>query len=119
MLCVLLLLFDSLAPSLTLAHMRCPYDTVGGLPRLVIVERCTALAVVTGCVMSAHALAVDLSGQRTRDQAVSKYCNVLYFQSPSGFHCVPLGLQVGWLTTPVVIEPVDVYKGCGDHFKTL
>lgn len=42
-----------------LALMRCPYDAVGRLPGLVIVERCTALAVVTGCVVSADTLAVD------------------------------------------------------------
>lgn len=42
-----------------LAFMRCSYDAVGSLPGLVIVERCTALAVVTACVMSANTLAVD------------------------------------------------------------
>lgn len=62
--------FDSLAPSLTLALMRCPYDAVGGLPRLVIVERCTALAVVASCVVSAHTLAMDLPGKHHRKEIV-------------------------------------------------
>lgn len=60
--------FDSLAPSLTLALMRRPYDAVGSLPGLVIIERCTALAVVTGCVVSADTLAMDLPGKHHREQ---------------------------------------------------
>lgn len=62
--------FDSLAPSLTLALMRRPCDAVGSLPGLVIVERRTALAVVTGCVVSAHTLAVNLSGKRHRKKVI-------------------------------------------------
>lgn len=76
--------FDSLGPSLTLALMRCPYDAVGSLPRLVIVERCTALAVVTRRVVSAHTLAMDLQ---------SKHGWTFFF---------PPCCQ---LTTSVIIEP--------------
>lgn len=42
-----------------LALMRCPYDAIGSLPGLVVVEWCTALAVVTSCVVSANTLAMD------------------------------------------------------------
>lgn len=56
--------FDSLAPSLTLALMRRPCDAIGRLPRLVVVERSTALAVVAGCVVSAHTLPMDLPGKQ-------------------------------------------------------
>lgn len=55
---------DSAAPSLTLALVRCPCDAVGRLPGLVIVERCTALAVVAGRVVSAHTLPLDLLGRQ-------------------------------------------------------
>lgn len=40
--------------------MWCTHDAVGRLPRQVIVERGTALAVVAGRVVSANAFAVDL-----------------------------------------------------------
>lgn len=42
-----------------LALMWRPSDAVGCLPGLIIVERGTALAVVAGCVVSAHTLPVD------------------------------------------------------------
>lgn len=50
-------------PSLTLALVWSPHDAVGGLPGLVVVERCAALAVVASCVVSAHTLPVDLPGK--------------------------------------------------------
>lgn len=42
-----------------LAFMRRPCDAVGSLPGLVIVKRCAALTVVTGCVVSANTLAMN------------------------------------------------------------
>lgn len=42
-----------------LTLVRRPRDAVGGLPGLIVVERCAALAVVAGRVMSAGTLAVD------------------------------------------------------------
>lgn len=42
-----------------------PDDAVGSLPGLVIVERGTALAVLTGRVVSADTPAVDLAGKET------------------------------------------------------
>lgn len=66
--CVSYSAFDSLAPSLTLALMRCPNDAVGSLPGLVIVERSTALAMITRCVMSANTLAMDLAGKHHRQK---------------------------------------------------
>ena len=56
--------FDSPAPSLTLALMRCPCDAVGSLPGLVIVEWGAALAVLPGRIVSAHTLAMDLPGKQ-------------------------------------------------------
>lgn len=52
-------------PSLTPTLARRPADAVGRLPRLVVVERRAALAVLTGGVVPAHALAVDLPFQST------------------------------------------------------
>jgi len=63
--CVSYSAFDPLAPSLTLALMWRPDDAVGSLPGLVIVERGTALAVLTGRVVSADTPAVDLAGKET------------------------------------------------------
>lgn len=62
--------FDSPGPSLTLALVRRPNDAVGSLPWLVIEERCTALAVGTSCVVSAHALAMDLRGKHHRQKII-------------------------------------------------
>lgn len=63
----------SLAPSLTLTLVRRPRDAVGGLPGLIVVERCAALAVVAGRVMSAGTLAVDLPDKRTRQREFNSY----------------------------------------------
>lgn len=80
--------FDSLARSLTLALMRCPYDAVGSLPRLVVVERCTALAVVTSCVVSAHTLAMDLPGKHHRQKIVWNFnCKYLLIVCLMFFKC--------------------------------
>lgn len=75
--CVSYSAFDSPARSLTLALMRCPYDAIGSLPGLVIVEWCTALTVVTSCVVSANTLAMDLPGKQnkqTKGNYLELYC---------------------------------------------
>lgn len=43
--------------------MWCSYDAIGSLPGLVIVERCTMFTVITGCIVSANTLAMDLPGK--------------------------------------------------------
>lgn len=70
--------FDSLAPSLTLALVRCPYDAVGSLPGSVIVERSTALAVVASRVVSANTLAMDLPGKQ---KIIWTYLDFLYLHA--------------------------------------
>lgn len=71
--------FDSLAPSLTLALMRRPCDAIGRLPRLVVVERSAALAVVAGCVVSAHTLPMDLQKQNYFEFDWNVYLFLVYF----------------------------------------
>lgn len=64
--CVPSAVIDSGVPSLTLTLVRRPGETVGRLPGSVVVERRTALTVVTSCVVSAHTLSMDLWGSQRR-----------------------------------------------------
>lgn len=63
--CVLPLLWTLPPPSLTPALVRRPVDAVGSLPRPLVVEGRAALTVLSGGVVPAHTLAVDLPFQST------------------------------------------------------
>lgn len=76
---------------LTLAFMRCSYDTVGSLPRLFVVEGSTALTVVAGCLVTAHTPPADLP--QGREQCITyvllDYC---YRQIHTATHTHPVDL---------------------------
>ena len=61
---------------LTLTLVRRPYDAVGRLPRLVVVERRTALTVVASRVVFAHALPMDLP--QAQNVLLLKYVTYLF-----------------------------------------
>lgn len=105
MLCVLLPR-STLPPSLlTLALVRRPYDAVGGLPGLVVVERGAALAVVASCVVSAHALPVDLPGKRHGQ-------SFFFFGGGSGRFKAPRLSAVPRLTFRCSVITFCVYASC-------
>jgi len=53
---------------LTPTFVRCPRQSVGRLPRSVVVERRATLAVITCGVVSAHTLPMDLRERREREE---------------------------------------------------